>query len=76
MEPWEAKAHRIIADAAYAAWRQENHGRTEKRYRKHRPYAIPDEAHKLVAILGWHDRKAAEHAAKAIFQALAFRPVE
>lgn len=64
---WRGKASRIIAELSHAAWLQANTKRDGSRYKRHRPYTIPKVAEDLVACLGMHDQRAAEHRAKQIF---------
>ena len=70
MRNWEAKVERVIGKFAYASWHQANHDRSGRRYKRHRPYSIPDEARRLVEILGLRDRTAAERAAKSYMEGL------
>lgn len=67
LEPWEVKAHAVIARLCHASWLQANTSPAGKRYIKHRPYSVPSAAAELVECLGMHDRAAAEERAKAIF---------
>ena len=62
MEPWEQKAHKIIAAEAMAQYRAANNGR-----RKYRPYSLPQWVRDLVVTLGMEDRTKAEEKAKAMF---------
>lgn len=60
---WMAKAHRVINDLCRQSWYQANHDAQGRRYKRHRPYAIPYEAEQLVKCLENQD----EEGAKAIF---------
>jgi len=64
MRTWENKVEEVIGRLSRAAWYQANHDKSGKRFKKHRPYTIPDEAKRLVEILGMHDRREAEIQAK------------
>lgn len=68
MEPWEAKAHRLISAMALAAYNASNRRPDGRLYKRHRPYTLPAAAARLVAVLGLHDRAEAEREAKAMFQ--------
>jgi hypothetical protein len=70
MATWENKVEKVIGRMAQAAWHQANHDKTGKKYKKHRPYRLPEEAEELVKILGMHDRKRAEMKAKEIMEGL------
>ena len=63
LDPWEAKAHRVIADMCAAAWRQANRRKDGRRYAKPRPYTAPAVAQALTRCLDRND----EEGAKAIF---------
>ena len=67
LEPWEVKAHAIIFYQSYQAWRRVNVREDGSRYKKNRPYFIPEFSRKLVKILGMHDREEAEKQAKTLF---------
>lgn len=59
MNGWERKAHATIAAHAKAAWVAN----------KRRPgYRLPEVATALVKALGMHDRVAAEHEVKRLFE--------
>lgn len=64
--PWEAKADRIIFATAQAEYRAANPRWREHGVKRH-PYRLPTWVGNLVAVLGWHDRCAAEHEIKAFF---------
>ena len=66
---WETKVHGVIAKLSYAAWRTSNY-KDGNRYRRHRPYALPDEARALVDALGMNDRFLAELKAKSVLDQL------
>jgi hypothetical protein len=55
---WEEKAHRLVAAYSRQAWRQ---NRCKAGYR------LPEIAVALVTALGMHDRVAAEHECKRLF---------
>lgn len=65
---WENKVERVIAKLSYASWYKANHDRAGRRYKKHRPYRLPEEASELVATLGDHNRRRAEIRAKEIME--------
>ena len=67
---WEHKIHDVIGKLCYVSWYQTNHDKQGKRYKKHRPYSRPQEAQRLVEILGMHDRRQAECDAKGYMQLL------
>jgi hypothetical protein len=72
MTAWQDKAHRLISEMARNAQEKANRlpgGRLRKR---HVPYSLPEDAHRLVRFLGTNDEKGA----KALFQELAFRRPE
>jgi hypothetical protein len=64
---WEDKAHRLIYNLCRASYLQANTKKDGTKYKKHRPYTVPEFAEKLVDVLGWHDRKKAELEAKRLF---------
>lgn len=61
---WEDKVQRVIGRLSYASWYEANHDASGHRYKRHRPYSIPQEARDLVEILGMKNRREAEHRAK------------
>jgi hypothetical protein len=63
MQPWEIKAHAIVAALSFQAWRAANVKADGRRRKRHVPYTIPDVAARLVKALGEGD----EETAKAIF---------
>ena len=67
---WEDKVERVIGKLSFAAWAHANHDRSGKRYKKHRPYSLPEEAAELVSCLGDRDRHRAEVRAKEIMEGL------
>jgi hypothetical protein len=67
---WEAKVHRVIARLAATAHRQSNTDRAGKRYKRHRPYRLPEAAEQLVRCLGDRDRSRGERACKATMEQL------
>ena len=67
---WENKVQSVIGKLSQVAYAQTNLDPSGKRYKTHRPYRLPDEANDLVQILGLHDRKDAEHRAKAYMEGL------
>lgn len=72
MEPWEQKAHRLIAEMARAAFERANRLPNGQLRKKHVPYTLPNDAVRLVKYLGEND----EVGAKALFHELAFRKAE
>ena len=67
LDPWEAKAARIITMLCRESERQANtNPRTGKRYAQHRPYSVPWMAQELVRCLG-HCYPDSEERAKALF---------
>lgn len=69
MVPWREKANRIIYQLCERSYVQANTSKTGKRSRKHRPYAVPDEAQILVECL----RDDNEEKAKALFIQWSYR---
>ncbi len=67
---WEHKVEAVIRKFARIAFEQANFDRSGRQYKRYRPYTLPEEAMKLVEILGWHDREAAEIAAKECMEQL------
>jgi hypothetical protein len=67
---WEHKIHRVIYKLCYVSWYQMNHDKQGKQYKKHRPYSRPQEAQRLVDILGMQDRRQAESDAKGYMHLL------
>lgn len=67
MRTWCDKANRIIAELSWDAWHKANHNKQGKRYKKHRPYSVPEDAQMLVECLGDHDQKCGEERAKRYF---------
>jgi hypothetical protein len=67
MKTWRDKADRTIAELCMAAFKAANTKRDGSRYKKHRPYSVPEKAAELANLLGWKDQKAAEIRAKQIF---------
>lgn len=63
MEEWEKKAHRIIGALCRASYEQANRLPDGSLRKKHRPYARPEVAQRLVECLGKRD----EETAKSIF---------
>lgn len=59
---WERKAHRAIHSLAQDAYKQAN----PVEVRRKRAYSLPRLAHRLVEVLGWHDRREAEREIKAL----------
>lgn len=60
---WRHKAERIIAAECFESWRRMNHSKSGRRYKKHRPYRVPERSERLLACLNTND----EAGAKAIF---------
>jgi hypothetical protein len=69
LDPWEEKAHRLVAAECLAAWRHANLLPSGKRRARHVPYSVPTSAARLVELLGRKDRRAAELDAKSTFLA-------
>lgn len=61
--PWRQKAHRVIAALSKESYEQMNRRPEGGRYKRHRPYSVPETAQKLIDALNRND----EAAAKAIF---------
>ena len=59
MSAWQRKAHCLVAEDCFAAWRAAN----PPARRKHKPYSVPAQAQALVDCL----RSGDEMRAKAIF---------
>lgn len=53
--PMVERAHRLIASDARIAWRKANTRPNGRRYKRHRPYSLPDRAAALVEALGSGD---------------------
>ena len=66
MRTWENKVEEVIGKLNHIAWFQANHDKQGKRFKKHRPYRVPEEAQRLVECLGMHDRREAEIQAQRI----------
>lgn len=67
---WEAKVERVIGQLSAQAYRAANTDPSGRRYKRHHPYRVPEEAERLVQLLGSRDRKAAEIEAKEIMEGL------
>ena len=63
MQPWELKAHRLIARMARTEYERANRLRNGRLRAAHVPYSLPDAAHELVECLAARD----EERAKSIF---------
>jgi hypothetical protein len=63
MKTWHDKADKVIANLCFQSWYETNHNRQGKRYKKHRPYAVPEVAADLVECIGTDN----EERAKTIF---------
>lgn len=61
--PWEQKAHRIIQNLCRESYNQSNTSASGKKYKKHRPYSVPELAEDLIECLANQD----EERAKALF---------
>jgi hypothetical protein len=61
MKSWEEKAHRIIGALCLKAYREKNIHSDGTRYKKHRPYAVPEAANSLVKCLSSGDEVMAKH---------------
>ena len=59
---WREKAQRLIGEACMAAYLKANTKPDGTRYKKHRPYSVPEHAQALVDALGAND----EHKAKSL----------
>ena len=70
MNSWENKVERVIGKLSYAAWYDANHDNAGRRYKKHHPYRLPEEAVELTECLGDHNRSRAERRAKEIMEGL------
>lgn len=70
MRTWENKVERVISLFAQQAYRDANFDKHGKKYKRPRPYRMPEEAEKLVQVLGMHDRKKAEIKAKEMMELL------
>jgi len=64
-EPWQTKAHRLIAAMCAHAQQKANRLPNGRMRRKHRPYAVPADAVRLLECLDTND----EIRAKQLFQA-------
>ena len=70
MRTWEDKVKDVIGKLCCVSYRQANFNKQGKKYKKHRPYSIPEEAQVLVKCLGMHDSRKAEIAAKEYMEEL------
>jgi hypothetical protein len=68
MTPWREKANRVIGQLCRESWRKANHDKNGNRYKRHRPYTVPEDAQTLVDCLNKDD----EVTAKALFIRLAY----
>ena len=75
MRTWENKIQDVIGKLCYASYKQANYNKQGIKYKKHRPYSIPEEAQVLVKCLGMHDRRKAEISAKECMEELRLRRV-
>ena len=57
---WQNKAHKMIEQAAYDAWKSVNFNKTGKQYKKHRPYALPEWCAELIHCLNINDETEAK----------------
>lgn len=57
---WREKAERLIAEACLEAYRKTNTKPDGTRYRKHRPYAVPEHAQALLEALNADDEQKAK----------------
>jgi hypothetical protein len=69
MKPWEEKANRIIGTLCLESWRKANHDKNGKRYKRHVPYSVPEDAQTLVDCLKTGD----EVTAKSLFIRMALQ---
>lgn len=67
---WEEKVGKVIGKLAHSAQQAANTDRAGKRYKRHRPYRLPEEADALVKCLGDRDRVRGERACKEIMEGL------
>jgi hypothetical protein len=67
---WEDKVQRVIGKLSADAYRRANTDRAGNKYRRHRPYRIPEEAETLVKCLGDRDRTRGEKLCKATMEQL------
>lgn len=65
---WREKASRVIGQLCRDAWYKLNHDKHGKRFKRHRPYTVPDDAQTLVDCLNKND----EETAKALFIRMAY----
>ena len=73
---WEEKVQRVIGKLSAEAYRRANTDRTGKKFKRHRPYRIPEEAEALVKCLGDHNRARGEEACKTMMEQLRRQGVE
>jgi len=57
---WQEKAKRLIAEACLEAYRKANTKPDGTRYRKHRPYRVPEHAQALLDALNADDEEKAK----------------
>lgn len=68
---WEDKVSRVIGKLSNQAYRQVNYDKQgRKKFKKDRPYHIPDEANQIVKCLGDKDRERGERTCKEIMEGL------
>lgn len=67
---WHAKVHRVIAQMARKSYEQTNTNAAGERYKRHRPYSLPDEANQLVGHLGDRDQVRGERGAKEVMEGM------
>ncbi len=68
MIPWKIKANRVIGELCHAAWLKANTDKNGKHYKRHRQYAVPEDAEALLKAVKEDD----EETAKALFIRLAY----
>lgn len=67
---WESKVQQVIGVLAATAYKKANYNKQGRKYKKHRPYRIPEEADQLVQCLGDRNRKRGEITCKRIMEGL------
>jgi hypothetical protein len=66
---WRDKVLRVVGALSQEAWRRANHDKGGKRYKKHRPYALPEDVQALIRCLD-QSGDAGEQTAKEIMERL------
>ena len=60
-EAWKEKTHRVIQRLSVKSYNQSNIKKNGKRYKKHRPYSIPEDAQELIECLATNNEEQAKY---------------